>query len=376
MSFLANLPYPNVIENLDYDTIRLELENLIKTKIPEWEAIESDRFMAVLEAIAYREMLLRARINDSVLSMLILYANGSDLDNIVALYGIERSKGAKPRVDVKFELSAVLSVDVTIPKGTLFRSDGSDIAKLIALNDNEPGVTIPAGQLEASGVLELDEYVETSKAKTEYIQNPLPFVIKAKQIGDYVGGAPKESDEAFRKRAILSLDRFSTAGSEKAYQYWALTLGEGLVEEAGVSTNHKAGEVIVCIKTKNNIDIAENIKNLLNADRIRPLSDLVEVEMAVRKTIGIKATIELLDSNRENEISKKIEEARKNRFALGEDVNISYLYKILHQEGVYRVTITEMKKDGNAVTIANQLAEQNEFYEITDWVLQYKDAAW
>jgi phage-related baseplate assembly protein len=361
MSFLSNLPKPVVIENLKYNDIKDAIKELFADKIPDYELLESDPYSAIIEAIAYREMLLRARINDSVLSMLIAYANGSDLDNIVALYGVERIKGAKPTATVKFTLSAVLNIDVTIPEGALFRSDRSDIARLLN------SVTISAGESEVFGILELDEYVKTSIIKTEYIQNPLPFVVKAEQTTNYENGADVESDEALRERAILSLDRFSTAGSERAYQYWALTLGEGRVEEASVAAEHDAGEVIVYLKTTNNIDIASSVLNFLSGEKVRPLTDLVRVEMATRKTLTITAKIELMDLSRQAEIDAKIK-ATKKRFALGEDVNLSYLYKTLHQDGVYRVTLT--------APTANQIAAQNEFYEITAWNLQYEAAQW
>jgi phage-related baseplate assembly protein len=366
MSFLTNLPYPTVIEKLDYNAIKLELEDLIKAKIPEWETIESDRFMAVLEAIAYREMLLRARINDSILSMLIPYATGNDLDNIVALYGVERLKGVKPRATVEFSLSTVLSVSVTIPKGTLFRSDRGDIARLIVLDESSPGVTIPVGQKKANGILELDEYVKESTVRTEYIQTPLPFVMEADQTSDYAGGAGEENDEALRKRAILSLDRFSTAGSARAYEFWTLS-ANSKIEEAKVTTP-KAGTVRVYIKVSDNdADIVNDVIKKLNAEEVRPLTDTVEAAIATRKTLRVEATIELLDLNRQTEITEKIKDTTK-RFKLGEDVNISYLYKTLHQEGVYRVT--------NLSPETNQLATDNEFYEIIEWVLEFKDAAW
>ncbi|MDR2100102.1 MAG: baseplate J/gp47 family protein [Campylobacteraceae bacterium] len=365
MSFLSNLPYPAVIENLNYNDIKNEIKELFTDKIPDYELLESDAYSAIIEAIAYREMLLRARINDSILSMLIPYANGADLDNIVALYGVERIQGVKPTATVKFTLSAVLSVDVTVPLGAIFRSDKGDIARLIGGNSAN-GVTIEAGTSEAFGTLELDEYIKESSVKTEYIQNPLPFVIKAEQTTKYTNGADAESDEAFRERAILGLDRFSTAGSGRAYQYWALS-SDGRVEEAAVASEHAAGEVIVYIKTLNNVDIADKVLEVLNGQDVRPLTDLVSVEMAEAKSLEVNATIELLDLSRQSEIDAKIK-ATKTRFALGEDVNLSYLYKTLHQEGVYRVTIT--------TPIENQIAQASEFYEITSLNLQYEAAQW
>ncbi|MDR0580204.1 MAG: baseplate J/gp47 family protein, partial [Campylobacteraceae bacterium] len=353
-------------------TIKQEIKNIFKAKFSDYEELESDPYIAVIEAIAYRELLLRARINDSVLSMLIPYASGSDLDNIVALYGVERLKGAKPRATVKFELTIELANNVTIPANTLFRSNKGEIARLVY------DVTIEANKKIAEGTLELDEYVKESTVKTEYVQNPQPFVFNIKQTTSYTNGADAESDEKFRERAILSLERFSTAGSINAYRYYA-TINTN-IEEVGVAGEYPAGVVKIYLRTVNNLDLNEekdlikDVLTALNKEDVRPLTDKVEVYMSTRKTLTVSATIGLLDLGRQSEINNKIE-ATKQRFALGEDVNLSYLYKILHQEGVYRADITAMKIDDNDAEVENQPALNNEFYDIV-WDINYEEAQW
>ena len=73
MSFLKNLPYPGVIEELNYDEILKSVKGVFKTHLNDDEIslLESDRFSALLETLAYCELLLRARINESVKSMLL-----------------------------------------------------------------------------------------------------------------------------------------------------------------------------------------------------------------------------------------------------------------------------------------------------------------
>jgi phage-related baseplate assembly protein len=367
MSFLTNLPYPNIVEKLDYDVIKSEILELFAEKTDDYELLESDPYSAIIEAVAYRETLLRARINDSVLSMLIPYASGSDLDNIVALYGVERLKGAKPRASVEFKLTIALSNNVTIPANTLFRSDKGDISRLAY------DVIIEAGKEKATGILELDKYVKESDIKTEYIQNPLPFVFNIKQIDNYKDGADVESDEAFRERAILSLDRFSTAGSINAYKYYTMSVNPN-IEEVGVAGEHPAGVVKIYLRTVNNIDLTTDVLSALNKEKVRPLTDKVEVYMSTRKTLAVTAKIGLLDLSRQGEIDAKIK-ATKRKFALGEDVNLSYLYKTLHQESVYRAEITELRINDEEVAIANQPALDSEFYDIT-WNISYEAATW
>ncbi|MGL9759492.1 MAG: baseplate assembly protein, partial [Wolbachia sp.] len=54
--------------------------------------VESDPAMKVLEVAAWRELLLRQRINEAVKGNLLKFATGEDLDNLAEFYGVEREK--------------------------------------------------------------------------------------------------------------------------------------------------------------------------------------------------------------------------------------------------------------------------------------------
>ncbi|AQW85487.1 phage baseplate assembly protein J, putative [Campylobacter pinnipediorum subsp. caledonicus] len=339
MSFLKKLPAPKMIEELDFNSVLNDVKKLFKSYLndDEIELLESDRFAALLEVIAYRELLLRARINEAVKSMLLGFAKESDLDNVVAIYGIERLKGEKPHSSVKFTLSSTRESNTLIPKGTILVSDD---AKKAMLKDD---VIIAKGELEAEGKMILNEFVKESKVKCEFIQTPFPFVLKAKQLSGFDGGTDAENDERLRERAILSLERFSTAGAKKAYIYQAMS-ATPKVEEVSVS-NGGAGVVNVFLKTT---DMSENtreeVATYLNAERRRPLTDNVVVKNATINEITIRAELELHDMFMQDEIDKNIKENKKS-LSLGEDLNLSYVYKILHTSGVYRVNLSEPSAD-------------------------------
>lgn len=61
---LSQLPEPEVIENLDFETIYQELLGDFREAMAgEWTAeVESDPVLKLLQLAAYRELLLRARI--------------------------------------------------------------------------------------------------------------------------------------------------------------------------------------------------------------------------------------------------------------------------------------------------------------------------
>lgn len=277
-SFLKDIPYPKIIEELDFEKILKDLEELFKSFLKEdVELLESDPFKAVLEALAYREMIIRARINESIKATYLHYASGSDLDNVVANgYLIERLKGIKPSAKVEFELNSLLTYDVIIPKGAIFSNEKADIATL------KEEVVIKKGENKASGVLELDEFIESKERKTEFLQTPLPFVAKIKQLEFFRGGASEESDESLRERAVMSVHRFSTAGSEKGYIYHALSASAKVASIKAL--NNGAGKVRVIIKSEDEESV-DVVKEYLSADEVRPLTDEVNVELAKKESL-------------------------------------------------------------------------------------------
>jgi phage-related baseplate assembly protein len=90
---LSSLPAPAVIEALDFETILREMRDDLVERLPEIEGVidlESEPARKLLEVFAYRETVLRARINDAARAVMMAYATGTDLDHIGALFAVER----------------------------------------------------------------------------------------------------------------------------------------------------------------------------------------------------------------------------------------------------------------------------------------------
>lgn len=88
---LAQLPAPDVIQSLDYETIVTEMLTDLRARAPEFTAlVESDPAYKILEVAAYRELILRQRVNDAARSVMVAHAKGADLDNLAALFGVAR----------------------------------------------------------------------------------------------------------------------------------------------------------------------------------------------------------------------------------------------------------------------------------------------
>ena len=91
---LSQLPPPDVVERLDYEDIVAAMLADLRGRDPQFSAlVESDPAFKIIEVAAYREFLLRARVNDAARAVMLAYARGADLDQIAALGGAERAEG-------------------------------------------------------------------------------------------------------------------------------------------------------------------------------------------------------------------------------------------------------------------------------------------
>ncbi|WP_264707712.1 MULTISPECIES: baseplate assembly protein [unclassified Wolbachia] len=83
----------NIVEKPNFEEIFSRMkEELVRRDETFSGLVESDPAMKVLEVAAWRELLLRQRINEAVKGNLLKFATGEDLDNLAEFYGVERQK--------------------------------------------------------------------------------------------------------------------------------------------------------------------------------------------------------------------------------------------------------------------------------------------
>lgn len=95
---LSQLPQPTIIEELDFEEILIEVKAVMLAAYPADKqaavvaalALESEPLNVIAQAMAYREMLLRQRINEGAAACMLSHATGDDLDNIAANLDTER----------------------------------------------------------------------------------------------------------------------------------------------------------------------------------------------------------------------------------------------------------------------------------------------
>lgn len=88
---LSQLPAPDVVEALDFEAILAAMVADLQARDPTFSAlVESDPAYKILQVAAYRELLLRQRVNDAARAVMLAYAGGADLDHLGALFGVKR----------------------------------------------------------------------------------------------------------------------------------------------------------------------------------------------------------------------------------------------------------------------------------------------
>ncbi|MEZ6972576.1 MULTISPECIES: baseplate J/gp47 family protein [Aeromonas] len=95
---LSKLPPPDVVELLDFEAILVERKASLIAHYPADQqaaiaatlALESEPLTKMLQENAYRELILRARINSASVANMLAWAEKADLDNLVANWNVER----------------------------------------------------------------------------------------------------------------------------------------------------------------------------------------------------------------------------------------------------------------------------------------------
>jgi phage-related baseplate assembly protein len=187
---LSLLPPPDVVETLAFETLYQEVLGIFRAHMgDQWTALlESDPVVKLMEVMAYRELMVRARVNAAAKASLLAYAKGADLDNRAADYGVQRLTIRAADPDAVPPLEAVMESDEALRYRTRLSLEAlsvagssgayeyhalSSSAELVHVSVDSPrfsGVPVPAAvkaQLPAGAIVVVCDY-------DAGLANPLP----------------------------------------------------------------------------------------------------------------------------------------------------------------------------------------------------------
>lgn len=317
----------------------------LKSLLPDWEDDnKSDPAVAVMEACAYREMLLRQEVNEGVRNLIPLYAKGIWLDAAcLSFYGITRLPGAAATCSVKI----ISSSSGSLPQGYLITDqNGLYRAALMAETDFD-------GAEEKTCLFEI---VNVSGALGnglndvfKYAVNPLSFIDEIEQVNVTSGGSDPEDDESFRIRGVLSLSRFSVAGPRAAYKFWALS-ADPRIKDVSIQTP-EPNRIVISVLSKEESEgvpgrpddaMIQRVIDMFDDDDLVPVTDDVTVERAVISDYTVTAEITLYPDAPAETLTaaeQNLDAVCAQLFAFDHDIKKTRLITALCVPGVQNVEI-------------------------------------
>lgn len=205
---------------------------------------------------------------------MLQYASGDALDALGYRMGVTRFEAVAASAQFTFTLTEAQSLDVTIPQGTLITTDGdiyfaTDEELVIAAGDTTGTVTASCTEPGDIG----NGYAVGAVGQ---LVDMIDKVSIASNITTTSGGSDEEDDDDYRERIHLSNSTFSTAGPTKAYQYYAKSADESIIDVVVDSPSACVVNIYVLTDTGAPAQaILDKVEAICSADDVRPLTDQV-----------------------------------------------------------------------------------------------------
>lgn len=289
----------------------------------------------------------RVNIDFSARQNVPRYAEGEYLDSLAELFkDAYRLEPEKAKTTLRFTLSIPLEVATIVPAGTRVTVDGEIIFQTMN------ALTIPAGDLFGDVEAECQTAGEIGNGfvpgQITQLIDIFPYFGSVENVSESDGGADEESDTAFYERMRESVETFSTAGPLGAYEYYAKSASALIVDVK--ATSPEPGEVDVRVLLSGGQlpgeEILKEVLDILNADKVRPLTDHVTVAAPDTVPYDIDFTYwtqeggAVSDDKVAENIAAAVRAFKEWQGAkMGRDVNPSYLISLLMQAGAKRVKV-------------------------------------
>ena len=312
---LDSLQAPEIVENISFQDIFNELRADFQQRFPDFSAlVESDPAIKLLEVAAYREVILRARINDAFKATLLAFAAAGDLDNLAAFYGLTRIGQES---------------DEELRDRTVNRIQGSSTAggaawyRYQALTANtgvrDARVTSPAaGEVQIALLSKEVENIENLGASVNSLSAAMSAL--ATFYGITILDSDNDAQLAPQIRAVID-----AAGPGGTATPQMLAAVDAVMQDSEVRVITDTVSTI----SANVVSVDVEVDVYLYPDSSASILD--NIEAAIRAGVAIEG-------------------------GLGWDLTLSWLIKNIHVDGVQRVelitpTISQVADDGTAISI-------------------------
>lgn len=334
-----------------------------------------------LESLAYIISMQNAAIDAAGKQNLLAYAMDTHLDHLGQLMDTGRMAPAPAMTCMRFSLAEPLPWAVLIPQGSrvttgnngvggagglVFATDHSAEIAAGALFVEVPSTCVEAG-LKGNGLVpgQINKMVDV-----------IAYIKDVRNVSVSMLGADREGDESYRGRIQLAPEKFSVAGPSGAYRFHTLTVHQDIADCAvwcpipgtvDIRPILKGGELPP-------EDLLAAVREHLNDDRIRPLTDTVvvaapePVDYAIAGGWTLRRASAPLAESIKQRVNSAVEEYRLWQRSLpGRDINPTRLVALLERAGAKRVQLdSPVFTKLHARQIARESAISIEFLGVED----------
>lgn len=300
------------------------------------------KFIQVMIALLAQQ---RSNIDFSAKQNLLTYAIGENLDHLGVPSDTPRLKPDYAKTTLRFYLTLVQPQ--TIRKGT--RATAGDGVLFAVTQD----VLVQVGQPFVDVEAECTQHGEIGNGylpgEINQLVDPLAWVVSVENLTKSEGGTDWEADDLYADRIRQAPEKFSVAGPDGAYIYWARTASSLIVDVSVRSPSPGVVEIRPLLKDGGipGQEILDMVLEKCNDKKVRPLTDRVQViaPETIDYDLNVTYWIALEKSTVAASIQKDILQAIEDyklwqKSKLGRDIDPSELIARIKNAGAKRAEVT------------------------------------
>lgn len=353
----------------DTETIR---QNIITTfeGITGRSLAPSDPERLFLEGLAVIIGQQKVLINQTGKQNLLAYAEKENLDHLGALVETERLPEQPAKTTMRFSLAQAHTSAVTILDGTRVSPDGKlffSTSETVEIEIDEISIDIEV-TCQTPGEIG-NGYLPDQIKK---LVDPIPLIKEVTNITESSGGSEEESDSAYRLRINEAPSRFSTAGPEAAYDYFARSAHQDIIDVS--ITSPSDGAIDICVlKVGGELptqEMKDAVLEKVSDKTVRPLTDKVNVidPAVINYDLDVQYWIKTSDLSNSENVKAAITAAKDafilwQKTKLGRDRSPDILNQMLINAGAKRVVINSPGYLGLSSTQISKEANINFSYQ-------------
>ncbi|GIO09678.1 hypothetical protein J31TS6_57060 [Brevibacillus reuszeri] len=286
----------------------------------------------------------RSLIDYSAKQNLLAYSEDDNLDHLGALLDTPRLQPEFSKTTERFHLSILQSQ--TIPAGTrvsagdgIFFATEKDVPVQLGMTYVDVvAICTQAGSI-GNGYL---------PGQINQLVDPIQWIQSVENITESDGGADIEDDDPYAERIQQAPEKFSVAGPDGAYKYWARSASPLIVDVSVESPAPVEVEIRPLLKGGEipGQEILDLVNQVCNDRSIRPLTDRVKVlaPEAITYDLSLTYWIRTSDSSVASSIRLKVEQAIQDykiwqKSKLGRDLDPTELIARVKNAGAKRVAV-------------------------------------